>query len=185
MTGRAVFLDRDGVLNAVVIRDGRPHPPSSVEGVEVLDGVVEACHRLVDAGWLLIVVTNQPDIARGTTAPELVASINGRVVEDLPISEVLVCPHDDADACACRKPAPGLLLDAADRWNLDLRRCVMVGDRWRDVEAGAQAGTATVFIDRGYAERQPDAPDVVVDGLPTAADQIIARWGQASVAVDG
>lgn len=176
-TGRAVFLDRDGVLNEAVVRDGRPHPPASVEAVRVLDGVAEACERLVGLGWLLVVVTNQPDVARGTTDLATVEAVNRAVTDGLDIAEVLVCPHDDADGCGCRKPAPGLLLDAAARWGLDLGRCVTVGDRWRDVEAGRRAGTATVFVDRGYDEPRPADPDAVVADLGEAAAWIAARDG--------
>ena len=170
---RAVFLDRDGVLNQAVVVDGRPHPPSSASDVVVLDGVAEACRRLHADGWLLLVVTNQPDIARGAATRAEVDAINAVVTADLPVAEVVMCVHDDADACACRKPAAGMLLEAAERWDIDLGRSVMVGDRWRDVEAGRRAGTTTIFVDRGYDERGPDAPDHVVSSLPEAAAVII------------
>lgn len=170
---RAVFLDRDGVLNRADLRDGHPHPPPSADDVVVLDGVADACRRLHDDGWLLVVVTNQPDIARGTTTRAEVDAINAVVVADLPVDEVMVCPHDDIDGCACRKPAAGMLVDAADRWAVDLGRSVMVGDRWRDIEAGQRAGTTTIFIDRGYDEPSPSGPDHVVASLAEAAVVII------------
>jgi D-glycero-D-manno-heptose 1,7-bisphosphate phosphatase len=169
-----VFLDRDGVLNRAEIRAGRPHPPATVADVVVLDGVVDACRRLREDGWLLIVVTNQPDIARGTTTAAAVDAINAAVVADLAVDEVVVCPHDDADGCDCRKPQPGMLVDAAERLGIDLASSVMVGDRWRDIEAGERAGTTTVFIDRGYDERRPDHPDHVVGSLPEAVATIAA-----------
>jgi len=172
---RAVFLDRDGVLNRAEVREGRPHPPATPADVVLLDGVVDACRRLHDDGWLLIVVTNQPDIARGTTTVAEVDAINAVVVADLPVDEVVVCPHDDADDCGCRKPAPGMLVDAATRWGIDLGRSVMVGDRWRDIEAGERSGTATVFIDAGYDERRPEHPDHVVASLAEAATIIVDR----------
>ena len=171
---RAVFLDRDGVLNEAEVREGRPYPPARREDVVVLPGVRDACRRLAGAGWLLFVVTNQPDIARGLTSREEVDAINEVVVAGLPVAEILVCPHDDADGCACRKPRPGLLLDAARRWDLDLTASVMVGDRWRDVEAARSAGVCSVFIDRGYAEKLLSEPDHVVADLGDAA-HLLAR----------
>ncbi len=177
---RAVFLDRDGVLNRTVVRDGHPYPPAGPQAVERLPGVEAACHRLVDAGWLLFVVTNQPDVARGGSTRAQIDAINAIAVDGLPVTEVLVCPHDDADGCDCRKPEPGLLLDAAARWGVDLVESVMVGDRWRDVEAGARAGTSTVFIDHGYAEDLEHMPDHVVADLPAAADVILARGRRGS-----
>lgn len=170
---RAVFLDRDGVLNRAVVRDGRPFPPSQREDVVMLSGVDEACRRLADSGWMLFVVTNQPDIARGTATREEVDAINDAVVSGLPVTEILVCPHDDSDACDCRKPAPGMLLDAAARWDVDLAASVMIGDRWRDIEAGRRAGVRTVFVDYGYAEALRSVPDHVVANLAEAADLLL------------
>jgi D-glycero-D-manno-heptose 1,7-bisphosphate phosphatase len=171
---RAVFLDRDGVLNAAVVRDGRPYPPRSVDEVEVLPGVEGACNRLRTAGFDLVVVTNQPDIARGTQTLEAVRHINNALLAALPLDEVVVCPHDDDDDCDCRKPRPGMLLDAAQRRGIDLSTSFMVGDRWRDVEAGIRAGCRTVFIDRDYDERSVQA-DVSVADLAEAAVWILDR----------
>jgi D-glycero-D-manno-heptose 1,7-bisphosphate phosphatase len=170
-----VFLDRDGVLNCPHVMDGKPHPPQSVEELELLPGVEEACWALHDAGLLLIVVTNQPDVARGTQTMAAVEALNRELSARLPLDEVRVCPHDDADLCPCRKPAPGLLLDAAHDWGIELENSVMVGDRWRDVEAGRRAGCKTVFIDSGYSERPPEAPDLTVRGLSEAVPWILER----------
>jgi D-glycero-D-manno-heptose 1,7-bisphosphate phosphatase len=161
----AVFLDRDGVLNQAVVHNGRPQPPTSVDEVVITDGAHEACRRLSDAGFLLVVVTNQPDIARRTTSWHVVDAINGHLTDELGLDAVYVCPHDDGDACGCRKPAPGLLLAAAEDLGVDLTRSVIVGDRWRDVEAGRRAGVTTAWVRRDYREPPPDAPDHVVDRL--------------------
>jgi D-glycero-D-manno-heptose 1,7-bisphosphate phosphatase len=161
----AVFLDRDGVLNEAVVRGGRPLPPTSVEEVVIRAGVREACRSFRDAGLLLIVVTNQPDIARRTSTWESVHAINQHLMAELALDAVFVCAHDDAHGCRCRKPAPGLLFSAADRFGIDLVRSVMVGDRWRDIEAGARAGVSTVWVRSDYCEPPPNAPDHVVDGL--------------------
>ncbi len=180
----AVFLDRDGVLNEVVVRDGRPHPPPDVEHMRLLPGVSQACETLRAAGLPLIVVTNQPDIGRGTADAAHVARINERLRESLDLDEVIVCPHDDADDCPCRKPRPGMLLDAAGRYGIDLSASVMVGDRWRDIEAGKAAGTRTVFIDRDYAERQPIDPDFTVRELADGISWILDATASPSAVRD-
>lgn len=170
---RAVFLDRDGVINRAEVRDGKPYPPVSLAAMEILPGVPEALRALHAAGWMLIVVTNQPDVARGTAKRADVEAINRHLQETLPIDEFRTCYHDAADGCDCRKPAPGALLAAAGAHGIDLQRSFMVGDRWRDVEAGARAGCKTVFIDYGYAEKQPQSFDFKVVSLREAADIIL------------
>ncbi len=157
---QAVFLDRDGVLNRAVIREGRPYPPGSLEAFEILPGVPEAVCRLHDAGFLLIGATNQPDVARGTQRREVVEAMNARLLDEMPITAILVC-YEDGDDCPRRKPNPGLLLEAAETFGIDLSASFMVGDRWRDVEAGRRAGCRTVFIDLGYTERRPTLPLII------------------------
>jgi D-glycero-D-manno-heptose 1,7-bisphosphate phosphatase len=175
MSAPAVFVDRDGVLNESTIRDGRPYPPDAASELRLLPGVREACLDLSAAGFKLVCVTNQPDIARGTQDPDTVATMNAHLQELLPLDDVVVCPHDDSDGCVCRKPLPGMILDAAHRLDLDLSRSVTVGDRWRDVAAGRSAGTLTVFIDRGYSELAPDEPDLTVRELKEAVGWIIEK----------
>jgi len=170
---RAVFLDRDGVLNASIVRDGRPYPPARVEDVELLPGVPGALDQLKRAGFALLVVTNQPDVARGTQTREAIDAIHDRLRAELPVDAIYGCYHDDVDGCACRKPAPGLLLDGARDWDIALPASFMVGDRWRDIEAGAAAGCRTVFIDYHYRERQPRAFDAKVTSLAEAAAWIL------------
>jgi D-glycero-D-manno-heptose 1,7-bisphosphate phosphatase len=174
VTRRAVFLDRDGVLNEARVRDGRPHPPNGTDDLVLLPGVEEACKRLARHGWLLVIVTNQPDVARGTRTRDEVDAINREIASRVGIDEIMVCPHDDDDDCSCRKPMPGLLLDAARRLDIDLEASVMVGDRWRDVGAGRKAGVRTIFVDRGYSEEMSVDPDDVVGDLPEAVDLILA-----------
>ena len=170
----AVFLDRDGVINRAVVRNGRPFPPDGIGDLEILPGVPEALARLRDAGFRLVVVTNQPDVARGTQRREVIDGMHAALAAALPLDEFRVCPHDDADHCACRKPKPGMLEEAAREAGVSLTASFMVGDRWRDVEAGQRAGCKAIFIDRGYDERRPDRPDAVVRSLPEAADWILA-----------
>lgn len=170
---RAVFLDRDGVVNRAIIRGGKPYSPSTISDFRVLPGVREACRKLREAGFALILITNQPDISRGIVTSEEVAEMHTRLRRYLQLDDIRLCPHDDKDRCACRKPEPGLLLDAAKAWNVDLRSSYVIGDRWRDVEAGHRAGCRTVFIDCGYREQQPNGPFLRVRSLAEAANWIL------------
>ena len=171
----AVFLDRDGVLNRAVVRDGKPYPPRTFEELEILPGVAEACARLRGAGLRLIAITNQPEIARGTLTRDAVDGINRALQRELRLDDARVCPHDDADRCECRKPAAGLILDAARDWGIALGSSFVVGDRWRDVESGRRAGCKTVFVDHGYSERRPESPDLVVTNLLDAVSWILGN----------
>ncbi|MBI3799191.1 MAG: HAD family hydrolase [Deltaproteobacteria bacterium] len=171
---QAVFLDRDGVLNRALVRNGKPYPPTSLAELEILPGVPEALAALQGAGFLLIGVTNQPDVARGTQRREVVEAINAALLAALPVSEILVCYHDDRDECSCRKPQPGLLLQAAAKYDIALPLSFMIGDRWRDVEAGRHAGCRTLLLDYGYQEKGTEfPPDCISRSLPEAAAWIL------------
>jgi D-glycero-D-manno-heptose 1,7-bisphosphate phosphatase len=172
---RAVFLDRDGVINRPLVVEGRPYAPTSLDALELLPDVVAPLEALRRRGFVLVVVTNQPEIARGTLAPSVVEAMHARMAADLPIDDFRVCPHDDRDGCDCRKPRPGLLEAAARASRLDLASSYMIGDRWRDIEAGRRAGCRTVFIDHSYNERQPDAMDATVRSLREAVDWILSN----------
>ena len=171
---RAVFLDRDGVINRAVVRDGKPYAPVRLDELEVLPGVPEALVRLHDAGFRLVVVTNQPDLARGTQRREVIDAMHAHLASALWIDEFRVCEHDDRDDCPCRKPKPGLIEAAAREADLCLPDSFMVGDRWRDVEAGRRAGCTTIFIDCGYEEPSPEYADVIVRSLTDAVDWILS-----------
>jgi D-glycero-D-manno-heptose 1,7-bisphosphate phosphatase len=172
---RAVFLDRDGVINRSEVRGGKPYAPTALEDFEILPGVPEALQRLRDADFLNIVVTNQPDLATGKQTPAGLDAMHARLLGTLAIDAIRVCPHVDAAGCACRKPAPGLLVEAAREFGIDLAASYMVGDRWRDVEAGQRAGCACLFVDYGYAEKRPESPYIAVKSLAGAAEQILSR----------
>lgn len=168
----AVFLDRDGVINKAEVRGGKPYPPDSVDELEIIPGVAEALARLQAAGFALVVVTNQPDVARGKQTRAGVLAIHDRLSSLLPIDEFRVCWHDDDDKCECRKPKPGLLTRPP---LYDLGNSIMVGDRWRDIEAGRRAGClAAILIDYGYDENLTEQPDVRLPSLAAAADWILS-----------
>ncbi|HEY2250651.1 MAG TPA: HAD family hydrolase [Planctomycetaceae bacterium] len=170
---KAVFLDRDGVLNRAVVRDGKPYPPGSLEELEILPGTAEALTELKGLGYLLIVVTNQPDVGRGTQSRESVEAMHQAMGRTLPVDEFVACYHDDRDGCACRKPLPGMLVDAAGRLGIDVAGSFMIGDRWRDIDAGHAAGCKAILIEYNYRERKPTAaPECRVQSLTEAVEWI-------------
>lgn len=185
MSGRpAVFLDRDGVLNeSFVGADGVPRPPAGLADFALVEGAAEACRRLGGLGFLRIVVTNQPDVARGAQKREIVEAIHQRLRDIVVVDDIRVCYHDDIDLCECRKPAPGLLVSAAEDWGIDLSASFMIGDRWRDVEAGQRAGCTTILIDTHEARPLMTEPTVRVESLPKAVDWISNRVGRETGAV--
>jgi D-glycero-D-manno-heptose 1,7-bisphosphate phosphatase len=166
---RAVFLDRDGVINRNEVLDGRPVGPESLAQFVILPGVREAIEAFAAAGFLVIVATNQPNISR-----DVADAMHALLRKTLKVDDIKVCFHAEADNCACRKPKPGLLLEAAKERKLSLLQSWMIGDRWRDVEAGKAAGCRTVFIDHGYTnEPRPRDPDVIVRSLIEAVPFVI------------
>jgi D-glycero-D-manno-heptose 1,7-bisphosphate phosphatase len=173
---RIVFLDRDGVINRAVERDGKPYPPRTIADFEILPEVPAACAKLKAAGFLLVVATNQPDVGRGTLDQATVEKIHAYMLTQLPIDRVEMCYHpgQGLSDCDCRKPRPGMLLRAARELNADLAHCWMVGDRWRDVDCGHAAGCKTIFIDRGYSEELKQKPDFCIKNLLEAAEIILS-----------
>ena len=172
---RAVFLDRDGVLNLPVVRDGKPYPPSSVSEFRLYAEAPEACALLREAGFLLVVVTNQPDVGRGTQSLEEVEEMHAALRRRIPLDRVEVCTaaNDQAPDARRRKPAPGMLLDAAGELGVALEHSYIIGDRWRDIDAGRAAGCKTIFIDRHYDEKLRQTPDYRCADVLAAAKIIL------------
>ncbi len=172
----AVFLDRDGVINISVVREGKPYAPVTVEEFTLLPGVVEACRQLNDAGFLLVVATNQPDVGRGTQAQAVVEAMHAKMCAALPVDRVEVCYHAGRGEpeCECRKPKPGMLRRAAAELGIDLQKSFMVGDRWRDIDCGQAAGCRTIFVDYHYDEALRAQPDFFCASLAEAARIILA-----------
>jgi D-glycero-D-manno-heptose 1,7-bisphosphate phosphatase len=174
---RAVFLDRDGVLSRSLVRNGLPFAPTALADFEILPEAPEACRRLKQAGFLLIVVTNQPEVGRGTMKQGIVEQMHAKLRRELPLDRIGVCYHPGhgMSQCDCRKPKTGLLVAAARELNIDLTQSWMVGDRWRDIDCGFAAGCRTIFIDRDYAEALKHAPDFRVKDVAQAAELILAE----------
>jgi D-glycero-D-manno-heptose 1,7-bisphosphate phosphatase len=170
---RVVFLDRDGVLNRAFPEDGTTRPPLDTGELELLPGVSEAMERLRSAGYALVVVTNQPDVARGRQTRAAVEAINQELGRRLPLLDTFACYHDTRDGCGCRKPKPGLLLAAAHKWKLDLDGAFLIGDRWSDVVAAQSAGCLGVLIDTPFSQAERCAPDHRATEIGAAVDWIL------------
>lgn len=173
MTGAngAVFLDRDGVLNVIVEREGRPESPRVRGEFVLVAGARDSVDRLKAAGLPVFVVTNQPDLARGLLPVAELDAMMRQLEDDVGVDDMRVCPHEDRHGCTCRKPAPGMILELAAHWGVDTRRSFMVGDTWRDMEAGRAAGCRTVLLRTWYND---DADgDMTVSDLGAAVDWIL------------
>ena len=178
---RAVFLDRDGVINLVAVRNGTPHPPSHVEEFELYEDVPDGCARLKAANFLLVVITNQPDVGRGTQSREAVEAMNLKMQSALPLLDrIEICYHAGeryGEPCRCRKPRPGLILRAATELNIDPKRSYVIGDRWRDVDCAHAAGCRAILIQRGYKETLREAPDFTVANFNEAVSAVLRDAG--------
>lgn len=176
---RAVFLDRDGVLNQAIVHGDKPVAPRTLEEFVIPPDRAACLHHLKRCGFALIVVTNQPDVARGRQSIAVIEEMHRKLQAALPVDDILACFHDETDHCPCRKPRPGLLLEAGRKYDLDLSHSFLIGDRWNDVDAGNAAGCETVFIDYHYRERVPSTqPSVRVSSLRAAVDWITSRFAQ-------
>jgi D-glycero-D-manno-heptose 1,7-bisphosphate phosphatase len=175
--GPAVFLDRDGVLNQAIVSNGKPGVPATLREFVIVPDAPAGLEELRQHGFMLVVVTNQPDVARGRQSRETIEEMHSALRKALPIDDILACFHDDSDNCACRKPRPGLLLEAQRKYGIDLSRSFLIGDRWKDIDAGNSAGCRTVLIDYGYDEPSPvTSPSARVDSLASAV-----KWIQAQI----
>ena len=165
---KAVFLDRDGVINKAFIKDGLPKSPNSLNELKILPGVKESILRLKELGFICLVVTNQPDVPRGKINKNTVIEMNNFLKKDIELDDIFVCYHDDKDNCNCRKPKPGLLLQASKKWNVDFKKSFMIGDRWRDIQAGEEVGCKTIYLNYNYKDIKPKDPSFVTDTLLNA-----------------
>jgi D-glycero-D-manno-heptose 1,7-bisphosphate phosphatase len=171
---KAIFLDRDGVLNHAIIKKGLPYSPTTINELQITDDAIDSLRKLKSAGFLLIGITNQPNVARGITSKQVVEAIHAQLMSHLPLDDIYVCYHDDKDLCLCRKPLPGLLTKAALRYRIDLDHSTMIGDRWKDIEAGQRAGCKTIWINRGYQESGPkQAPHFTARSLKESTKWIL------------
>ena len=174
---RAVFLDRDGVLNRAVVRNGQPYPPVCIEDFELHEDAAAGCARLKAANFLLVVITNQPDVGRGTQTRETVEAMHSKLQAALPsLDRIETCFHAGeryGQSCDCRKPRPGMLLKVASELNIDLRASYVIGDRWRDIDCARAGGCRAIFVERGYQETLRQAPDFTVSSFKDAVSAVL------------
>jgi D-glycero-D-manno-heptose 1,7-bisphosphate phosphatase len=171
VTERAVFLDRDGVINEIVWREGRPESPRNLREFILNKGIQEIVRKLKDHGFRIIVVSNQPDLARGKISQNTLDLMIQRIRQEIAVDDFHVCPHDDYHQCSCRKPKPGMLMKAGLQWNIDLSSSFIIGDTWKDMEAGKAAGCKTILLNTPY--NRDIQCDFRVKSLKEAADLII------------
>lgn len=154
--------------------------------MKIFPDAAGALADLRELGFLLIVVSNQPDVARGSQERSVVEAINSELKTVLQVDDFFVCYHDDRDACDCRKPLPGLILQAAEKYSISLPDSFLVGDRWRDIGAGLRAGCTTVLIESGYDEGRPvEEPHARVQSLREAVDWISKKMSDSNAALTG
>jgi D-glycero-D-manno-heptose 1,7-bisphosphate phosphatase len=172
---RAIFLDRDGVLIRTDIREGRPYAIRKNADLEYLPGAREAVQLARELGFLTIVVTNQPDVARGLADRAEVDAMHAQLIETLRVDDVQACFEVESPDSRRYKPRPGMLLDAAEKFGIDLGESYLIGDRWRDIDAGKAAGCFSIFIDCGYSEELRQTPDAIVPDIIAAMELVVAR----------
>ena len=165
---KAVFLDRDGVINKAIIKNGKPLSPNSLNELEILPGVRQSITKLKKLNFVCLVVTNQPNVARKKIDKNSVIQMNNYLKNEIPLDDIFVCYHDDKDNCDCRKPKPGLLLEAGKKWDVDFKKSFMIGDRWRDIQSGEKAGCKTIYLDYNYKDIKPKNPNFITDTLLNA-----------------
>jgi len=175
MKKRALFLDRDGIINKAYVVNGKSYPPRKIDNFYLLPGVSKSLKLSKELGFLNIIITNQPDISSGKTTQEFVDTCHRKLLDALPIDDIYVCSHSDEELCSCRKPKPGMILDAQKKWNIDLEKSFLVGDRWKDIEAGQSVKCCCFFVNYKYNERQPKQPFVEVSDLEEAVKNIYER----------
>jgi len=171
----AVFLDRDGVLCRSIVRDGKPYATHNLRDFILMPNSKKSVFSLKQLGFKVIVVTNQPDIGNGFVTIETVESMHKILREKVLVDDIFFCAHRQNEGCDCRKPKPGMLLDASEKHGIDLSKSFIIGDRASDIEAGKRAGCRTIFIDRHYTEPHPLNPEVTFNSLQKAVEYIVSN----------
>lgn len=172
---KAVFFDRDGVVIEPKIINRKPYPVNNLGQVHIYCGMRDTMAILMKMGYLVFIITNQPDVSRKTQSIETVNEINQFLLDNLPIDDIFMCIHSDEDKCECRKPKPGLLLQAKEKYDIDFSKSFLIGDRWKDIDAGYAVGCTTILIDRNYKEKWSFNTDFVIKDISEILEVIYAN----------
>jgi D-glycero-D-manno-heptose 1,7-bisphosphate phosphatase len=143
---QGVFIERDGILNRVRVERQHQVSPLTLEEFHVNEALFPLLGKLKAEGLLVIGTTNQPGLSRGYQSRRELERMHEKLARALPLDDILTCPHDDADHCSCRKPKPGLLMEAAFKWHLELERSFVISDKWQDAEAARAAGCTSLLL---------------------------------------
>ena len=168
----AIFLDRDGVINKSLIKNGKPKAPLLLKDFEFINGVKKSIIEL-SKKFVLVIITNQPDIKKGKLKNSTLIKMNNKIINQLKIKNIYVCPHDDDDMCKCRKPKNGLIESAIKRHNIDRTKSFLIGDRKKDIEAGIKSKLKTIYIKSNYNESKPKNFDYTCNNLLQSLKYII------------
>ena len=152
---KAFFFDRDGILNKSIIKNHKPYSPRFPKELILNRELLSFIKKLKNKGFLIFVVSNQPDIKKGKLSKYSLKIINSIIKKYFLIDEIYICSHEKNDNCKCRKPKPGMLIEASKKWNVDLKKSFLIGDRWKDITAGTIMNCTTIFIDYNYRESKP------------------------------
>ena len=169
----AVFIERDGILNLVRIENGHPVPPLRRSDFRLNLEAIQPIRQLRLAGFKLIVTTNQPWLSHGCLSRYELERMHEQLRQAFPIDDILVCPHEEMDECPCRKPLPGMFIEAAAMWHLDISRSFVLSDKWQDAEAARRIGCISVLVRSPWTGKGHH--DFLAPNL-AAAVGIIKQW---------
>jgi D-glycero-D-manno-heptose 1,7-bisphosphate phosphatase len=172
---QAVFIERDGVLNAAKVEKQQQVTPLTLEEFRLYEDAAPLLRSLKAAGLLLIVTTNQPGLSRGYQSRRELDRMHERLRKVFPLDDILVCPHDETDRCPCRKPKPGLLTEAAFKWHLNLDRSFVISDKWQDAEAARIAGCTSLLLQSPWVGKVHR--DFLLPDLAAIVDKILQLSG--------
>jgi len=169
---KAVFIERDGVLNQAFVNGRQQVGPASLAEFRLQEGVLPLLARLKEAGFLLLVTTNQPGIARGDLSRRELDRMHDQLRRLIPVDDIFICPHDDPDRCPCRKPRPGLFQEARCKWQLNMNASFVVSDKWQDVEAARSAGCTSILIRSAW--NGAAHPDLILQDFGSVVEKILS-----------